>query len=161
MVTSCEWRTIGVADPEELAERVFARLDREADADLADLYREVDRVVFLAFEEYSDRLGLMEKFRNLGTPPPARPARLMLDALSKLNTRDRALLQRRHWDELDALELAESLRWPVEQAVARLGRAEARFLAKARRTRPELEPSAVPSLIASLKPGQHRRYPAR
>lgn len=161
VVTSCEWRTIGVAEPSELAERVFVQLERQPEADLADVYREVDRVVLLAFEEYSDRLGILEKFRNLGTPPPARGTRQLLDALSKLNTRDRALLQRRYWDELDALELAESLRWPIEQTVARLARAEAKFLAKARRVRPELEPSGVPAAIASAKPGEHRRWGRR
>jgi hypothetical protein len=161
VVTSCEWRTIGVADADDLAQRVLTRLERQPQADLADLYREVEKVVQLAFEEYSDRLGILEKFRNLGTAPPARPTRLMLDALSTLNTRDRALLQRRYWDELDALELAESLRWPVEQAVARLARAEAKFYAKARRKRPELDASEVPALIVSLKPGERRRYRSR
>lgn len=161
VVTSCEWRTIGMGDPSELAERVFVRLERAAEADLFDVYREIDKIVVLAYQDYSDRLGLLEKFRNMGTPPPARPARQLLDALSKLNTGDRALLQRRYWDELDALELAESLHWPVEQALARLGRAEARFLAKARRARPDLEPAGVPAAVASLKPGEHRRWGRR
>ena len=158
VVTSCEWRTIGVADPYELAERVFVQLERIPEADLFDVYREIDKIALLAFQEYADRLGMLEKLRNMGTPPPARPARLLLDALSKLNTGDRALLQRRYWDDLDALELAESLHWPVEQAMTRLARAEARFLAKARRGHPELEPSGVPEVVASLKPGEHWRW---
>lgn len=161
VVTSCEWRTIGVADPSELAERVFVQLERKPEADLFDLYREIDKIVVLAYREYSDRLGMLEKLRNMGTPPPVRPTRQLLDALSKLSTRERALLQRRYWDELDALELAESLRWPVEQTVSRLSQAEARFLAKARRGNPELEPAGVPAAIASLKPGENRRWSRR
>ena len=44
---------------------------------------------------------------------------------------------------------------------ARLARGEARFLAKARRGHPELEPSGVPDAVASLKPGEHRRWGRR
>jgi hypothetical protein len=157
VITTCEWRTIGVSDPIELADQVFSALDRVGEPDLHDIYRHVDRVVLHAYQSYSDGLGVLQKLRDLGTPGPARPVRTMLNALSKLNTNDRALLQRRYWDELDVLELAESLRWPVERTVARLSRAEARFFAHARRGDPGLTQAGVPAVVTSLKPGQHTR----
>ena len=160
VVTSCEWRTIGLADPDQLAEQVFAIVERQPDPDLHDLYRIIERVALEAFSRHADQTGLMARLASLGrgfdTPAELRN---MLTALSRLRQSDRELLQRRHWDSLDLRELAESLRTSPEQVRAQLTRAEERFLGKARRFDRELVSADVVTVVVSLKPGERRRYP--
>lgn len=161
VVTSCEWRTIGLADPQALADEVFAILERRPDSDLHDLYEAVERVAMAAFTRHADQVGLMERVVQLGRFRPPEEVRELLAALSRLRQADRDLLQRRHWDSLDLLELAESLKASPEQTRERLVRAEQRFLAKARRSSPALTHDDVPRLVCSIKPGEHSRYPRR
>ncbi len=160
VVTSCEWRTIGLADPDQLADQVFAIAERQPDPDLHDLYRIIERVALEAFARHADQTGLLARLASLGRGFDApEELRNMLAALSRLRQSDRDLLQRRHWDSLDLLELAESLRTSPDQARILLARAEERFLGKARRFNRELASTDVATVVISLKPGERRRYP--
>lgn len=161
VVTSCEWRTIGLADPQQLADQVFATLERQSEIDLHDLYEVLERVAVEAFSRYAERATTLDRLITFGRFKPAEEVRDMLAALSRLRQADRDLLQRRYWDSLDLLELAESFRTSPEQARARLVRAEERFLGKARRFDRGLTPAEIGRVVASLKPGEHTRYPAR
>ena len=49
VVTACEWRAMGLADPHQMAADVFAMLDERKDHTLRDLYQAIDKVVQAAY----------------------------------------------------------------------------------------------------------------
>ncbi len=161
VVTACEWRAMGVADPHEMAAQVFDLLDERRDHNLQDLYRAIDRVVFASYQHYSDGINLLQRLQlgtMLGRTAPRTPADEFLKALSNLRGRDRQLLQLRFWDELDETEAAEVLDISIEEVRRRLAKAGMRYLNKLLRSHPDLAISDVIDTIASIKPGIYRRY---
>ncbi|MGV8907352.1 MAG: sigma factor-like helix-turn-helix DNA-binding protein [Propionicimonas sp.] len=163
VVTACEWRAMGLADPHAMAADVFAALDERRDHDLKDLYRAIDKVVLSAYQHYSDKVSLIERLRLgtlLGGSGPRNPADDFLKALSNLRGKDRQLLQLRFWDELDEAEAAEVLGISIEQVRENLAKAGMRYLTKLSRTHPDLAISDVVDTIASIKPGIYRRFGA-
>ena len=163
VVTACEWRAMGLADPEKMAETVFGALHQRGDHDLRDLYRAIEGVVLSAYQDYSDKVSIIERLQLgslLGRPSPRTPADEFLRSLSNLRGKDRRLLQLRFWDELDEAEAAEVLGVSIEQVRESLAKAGMRYLAKLSRSHPDLAISDVVDTIASIKPGIHRRFGA-
>ena len=163
VVTACEWRAIGVADPFEMATKVFDSLDERRDHDLKDLYQSIDKIVMFAYQHYSDQFSIVERLRlgmTLGGSGRRNPADEFLKALSNLRTKDRQLLQLRFWDELDEAEAAEVLGLSIEQVRENLAKAGMRYLNRLSRSHPDLAISDVVDTIASIKPGLYRRFSA-
>jgi hypothetical protein len=164
VVTACEWRAMGLADPHEMAAEVFGLLDERRDQNLSNLYKAIDRVVLSSYQRYSDSINLIERLRlgaALGSrSAPKNPADEFLKALSSLSGRDRQLLQLRFWDELDETEAAQVLGVSIEVVRQRLARAGIRYLKRVSRSHPDLAISDVIDTIASIKPGIYRRYRA-
>jgi DNA-directed RNA polymerase specialized sigma24 family protein len=163
VVTACEWRAMGLADPHDMAAEAFGALDERRDHDLKDLYRAIDKVVMSAYQHYSDKISLVDRLRLgtlLGPSAHRNPADEFLKALSNLRGKDRQLLQLRFWDELDEVEAAEVLGISIEQVRANLARAGMRYLNRLSRSHPDLAISDVVDTIASIKPGIYRRFSA-
>jgi hypothetical protein len=161
VVTACEWRAMGLADPHEMAAQVFDLLDERRDHTLRDLYKAIDKVVVSAYQSYSDKISILERFQMgalLGRSGPKTPADAFVKALSKLRGKDRELLQLRFWDDLDEVEAADVLGVNIETVRQRLATAGTRYLNKLTRSHPDLAISDVVDTLASIKPGIYRRY---
>ncbi|MFT4108111.1 sigma factor-like helix-turn-helix DNA-binding protein [Propionicimonas sp.] len=162
VVAACEWRAVGVADPEDMAEEVFGQLDVHADHDLHDLYASIERVVLASYQRYAEQFSVLERLREgaaIIRPRRTRtPADDFLSALSRLRNADRELIQLRFWDELSDAEAAEVLRTTTETVRSRLARAGTRYLARLARTHPDLALTDVADTVRSIKPGVHRRF---
>lgn len=160
VVTACEWRAMGLADPHAMAEEVFSRLDPRKDHDLRDLYASIDKVVFASYQRYSDGMSVLDRLRGGAMVGRTKrtPADDFLAALSNLRQADRQLIQLRFWDELTEDEAAEALGLTREAARERLARAGTRYLSKLGRSHPDLAISDVEDTIRSIKPGIYRRF---
>lgn len=160
VVTACEWRAMGLADPEDMADEVFMLLDPRRDHNLRDLYSAIDKVVFASYQRYSDSMSVLDRLRGNAAIIGPRRARSddFLHALSNLRRADRELLQLRFWDDLDEEEAGEALGLSVEQIRERMVRAGTRYLAKLSRTHPDLTVGDIVDTLNSIKPGVHRRY---
>jgi RNA polymerase sigma-70 factor (ECF subfamily) len=161
VVTACEWRAMGLADPHEMAAEVFAMLDERRDHTIRDLYKAIDKVVLSAYRNYSDQISIVQRFQMgtlLGRPTPKTAADEFVKALSNLRGKDRELLQLRFWDDLDEAEAAEVLGVNIETVRAHLAKAGMRYLNKLSRSHPDLAISDVVDTLASIKPGIYRRY---
>ena len=163
VVTACEWRAMGLADPHQMAADAFGMLDQDRDHTLRDLYRAIDKVVLAAYQHYSDKVGLMERLRlgaSFGSSGPRLPDDAFLKALSNLRGKDRQLLQLRFWDDLDEAEAAEVLGTSIEATREHLAKAGMRYLSKLTRSHPDLAISDIIDTLSSIKPGIYRRYGA-
>lgn len=160
VVTACEWRAMGLADPDDMADEVFSRLDPRRDHTLRDLYAAIDKVVFASYQRYSDSISVLDRLRGGAVLVGPRRSRSddFLQALSNLRRADRELLQLRFWDDLDEDEAAEALGLTVEQIRERMVRAGTRYLAKLSRSHPDLTVGDIVDTLNSIKPGTHRRY---
>lgn len=165
-VASCEWRAIGIADPDAMANECFGILDPTKEQGLRHLFAAIDKVVTASYQRYAATQSLLDKLRSGATlTGPARgkrsPADDFLDALSRLKQSDRSLLQFQFWDELNDAEMAQVLRLGEAEIRDRLATAGVRYLAKLARTHPEVALSDVGDAVRSIKPGIHSRYPSR
>lgn len=163
VVTACEWRAMGLADPHQMAADAFAMLDEHRDHTLRDLYRAIDKVVLAAYQNYSDKISIMDRLRMgaaFGSRGPRNPADEFLKALSNLRGKDRQLLQLRFWDDLDEAEAADVLGTSIEAVREHLARAGMRYLSKLTRSHPDLAISDIIDTLSSIKPGIYRRYGA-
>ena len=160
VVAACEWRAMGLADPHDMADEVFSRLDPRREHDLRDLYSSIDKVVFASYQRYSDSISVLDRLRGGATIVGPRRSRSddFLHALSNLRRADRELLQLRFWDDLDEDEAAEVLGLTVEQVRERMVRAGTRYLAKLSRSHPDLTVGDIVDTLNSIKPGVYRRY---
>ena len=163
VVTACEWRAMGLADPHQMAADAFAALDERRDHSLRDLYHAIDTVVLAAYQNYSNNISIVDRFRLgaiLSPPGPRNPADEFLKALSNLRGKDRRLLQLRFWDDLDEAEAAEVLGTSIEATREHLAKAGTRYLSKLTRSHPDLSISDIIDTLSSIKPGIYRRYGA-
>ena len=160
VVTACEWRAMGLAEPDAMADEVFARLDPRKDHTLKDLYKAIEAVVFASYQRFSDGMSVLDRLRVGATMsrPRRNPADDFLVALSNLRQRDRELIQLRFWDDLDDDEAAEVVGSTREAVRERLAHAGTRYLSKLSRTHPDLAISDIEDTIRSTKPGVHRRF---
>ena len=161
VVTACEWRAMGLADPHQMAADAFAMLDERRDHNLRDLYRAIDKVVLDAYRNFSNKTSIMDRLRvgaMFGSPSPRNPADEFLKALSNLRGKDRQLLQLRFWDDLDEAEAAEVLGTSIEATREHLAKAGMRYLSKLTRSHPDLAISDIIDTLSSIKPGVYRRY---
>lgn len=160
VVTACEWRAMGLAEPDAMADEVFSRLDPRRDHTLRDLYAAIDKVVFASYQRYSDSISVLDRLRGGAVLVGPKRSRSddFLQALSNLRRADRELLQLRFWDDLDEDEAAEALGLTVEQIRERMVRAGTRYLAKLSRSHPDLTVGDIVDTLNSIKPGTHRRY---
>jgi DNA-directed RNA polymerase specialized sigma24 family protein len=146
-----------------MAADTFALLDERRDHTLRDLYRAIDKVVLDAYQNYSDKMSIMERLRMgaaFGSPGRRNPADEFLKALSNLRGKDRQLLQLRFWDDLDEAEAADVLGTSIEAVREHLAKAGMRYLGKLTRTHPDLAISDIIDTLSSIKPGIYRRYGA-
>lgn len=162
VVTACEWRAMGLAEPKEMAAEVFSKLAPEDDLDLRSLYKAIDEVVFLAYQRHTGQFSVLDRLRASGGPirPKGPPSdeEVYRTALSNLRTADKDLLQLHFWDELDDTETALVLRFDESELPERMARAGTRFLAKVNRKRPGVAISDVAGILRDLKPGLHHRF---
>jgi hypothetical protein len=158
-VTACEWRAIGLADPDRMADEAFDQLLSESDPTLADLYDAIDRVVQLTYERHAAQLSIIERLSSNMTfeRTSRRDPNVLLDILSQLRNKHREVLQLRYWDGLSDAEASEVLRIDPAKLLERRAKAEGKFLSRVRKNHPEVIAPDVPELVASIKPGQHRR----
>jgi DNA-directed RNA polymerase specialized sigma24 family protein len=157
-VTACEWRAFELADPEQMADAVFDRLLANPDPNLADFYAAVDEVVRLTFARHAAQTSVLARLgSNLALTGHRTSSDEFLQALSQLRTRNRLLLQLRHWDGLSEAEAAEALELGLAEFAERQAKAEARFIARVTKRHPELMHEDVGELVASAKPGRHTR----
>lgn len=163
VVTACEWRAMGLADPHDMAAEVFNRLDERSDHGLRDLYKSIEKVVIVSFQRHAERTNLMDRLRGgvFIDRPPRTPGDAFLKALSNLRGRDREILQLRFWDELTDAEAAEVTGLSVEQVRERLATAGTRYLSKLTGTNPDLNLSDIADTLRSIKPGIYGRYGMR
>lgn len=151
-----------LADPNTMADEVFAILPNRDDHDLRGLYQAIDKVVFLAYQRHTEQFSILDRLRSSGGAPrpkgPPSDEEVYRTALSNLRTVDRDLIQLRFWDELDDAELAVVLRIAESEIPQRLAQAGTRFLAKINRKRPAVAISEVEAILRELKPGEHRRF---
>ncbi len=161
VVTACEWRAMGLAEPEAMADEVFGRLDPRKDHSLRDLYASIGKVVFASYQRYAGASSVLDRLRGgaLIAPRPRRsPSDDFLAALSNLREHDRELIQLRFWDELSDEEAAEALGLTRDAVRERLAKAGTRYLSKLGRSHPDLAISDIEDTIRSIKPGIHRRF---
>lgn len=161
VVVACEWRAMGLADPEAMADEVFTQLGRGSCRDLRDVYREIDRVVMASFRRHAEQANPLDRLRDWETlliPPKRAPLSDALKALSSLHGRDRELLQLRFWDGLTDDEAAEVLGITSDVVRKREASAGDRFLAKLARRHPGAAPRDVAGVLTSIKPGVRRRW---
>ncbi|MFZ0530898.1 MAG: sigma factor-like helix-turn-helix DNA-binding protein [Propionicimonas sp.] len=163
VVTACEWRAMGLADPHDMADLVFGHLDQRKDHDLRGLYKEIDQVVLLTYKQQAERTNLIDHLRSgaFGEPPRRTAGDDFLKALSNLRDRDRRLLQYRFWDELTDDETAEVIGVGVEQVRDRLATAGTRYLAKLAGKHPDLNLADIAESLRGIKPGIYGRYGMR
>lgn len=163
VVTACEWRAMGLADPHAMAAEVFDRLDERKSHGLRDLYSSIEKVVFVSFQRHAEQINLMERLRNGAfIERPTHTANdSYLKALSNLRGRDRELLQYRFWDELTDEETAEVTGQSVERVRENLATAGTRYLAKLAKTQPDLNISDIADTLRGIKPGIYGRYGMR
>ncbi len=163
VVPACEWRAMGLADPHDMAEEVFARLDSSSGHSLKDLYASIDKVVLATYQRYAGATSVLDKLRSgmvlVGPRSKRTPADDFLEALSNLRGADRNLIQLRFWDDLDDAEAGEVLGLNVEGVRERLARAGTRYLGKLSRSHPDLALTDVEDTVRSIKPGVYRRFP--
>lgn len=163
VVTACEWRAIGLADPHDMAAEVFLRLDERKRHDLRSLYRAINQVVLAVYQRHSDSVSVLDRLRT-GVAID-RPTHTLADdalrALSNLRGRDHDLLQYRFWDELTDEETAEVTGWPVDKVRSLLAAAGTRYLAKLSGKHPDLNLTEVPQVLRDLKPGIYGRHGMR
>lgn len=160
VIVACEWRAMGLADPEAMADEVFARLGRASSRDLRDVYREIDRVVMASFRRHAEQVNPLDRLRDWDTllaPPKRAPTNPVLKALSNLRARDREVLQLRFWDGLTEDEAAEVLGTTSEAVRRRVASAGDRLLARLSRSHPGASPGDIADVLASIKPGVRHR----
>jgi len=161
VVAACEWRAMGLAEPEYMADEVFARLDPRSDHTLRDLYVAIDKVVLATYQRYAGASSILDHLRAGATLSPRakrNPSDDFLAALSSLREQDRRLIQLRFWDDLDDDEAAEALGISRDAVRERLARAGTKYLAKLGRSHPDLAISDIEDTLRSIKPGVHRRF---
>lgn len=165
VVAACEWRAVGVADPREMADDVFARLDPARDHTIRDLYPAINDVVATAYRRFASGVSVLDRLRSgssfSGRRGERTPSDVYLDALSTLRHGDRQILQLRYWDALTDAETAEVLGLSADAEHDRLATAAARFHAKVTKAHPNLAGAHAGSLVAGIKPGEYHRYPPR
>jgi hypothetical protein len=159
-VVACEWRAFELVDPEEMADAVFAQLERKP-LTLKQLYLAIHKVVDAAYRHASGDKSILDVFR---TPlaGPKKSERTLVDvgreAMSQLRMKELDVLQGVHWDELSIEELEEL---HGADAAVLLVRASDKFrdrLAKRLAKYPELGGVEDPiAFFKSLKAGSHRR----
>lgn len=140
----------GYAAANEVFEIAWRRIDDvpEGDAARAWLFTVARRVVYRYWRGASRFRRLVRRMAAVDPPPPApeevvvRQAELegVLEALERMNPRDRELLQLAAWEELPHSEIAESLGCSVAAVDQRLHRAKGKLAAEYDRVmhRPEL-----------------------
>ena len=153
--TTCEWRAFGVADPDDMADRVFERLARKPEPPtLVRFYQEVEVVVDQAYRTSAGQNTIVDMLRAQipAKRAPKTADSVARDAMRALRHRDLVILQQAYWDDLTPDELAEVQRTDAATALARLTEAAARF---GRRLAPtEDDPVTV---MRRIKPGTRRR----
>jgi len=157
-VVTCEWRAYGVADPEALADAVFAQLRARREApDLRRFYRAVETVVDRAYRDAAGQRSLLEGLVAGSTVLLRRGPRTDDDvaraALVSLPAREVDLLRQAHWDELTPEEMAEINGRDAATQRDRAAQALRDFAAKL----PAALAADPAATMRALHPGTHRR----
>ena len=158
-VTTCEWRAFEVADPETLADRVFAALrSRRGAPTLKSFYKVVEDVVAKAYMEASSQTPLIEGIMRgqlspfMNRRPKTDQARARA-ALAALRAREVDVLRQAVWDCLTPQEMAEVNGGTPQAQTTRVDNALRRYASKL-----PAESGADPrAVLEELHPGTHRR----
>jgi len=158
VVTTCEWRAYELADPDAMADRVFARLAKAPGKSyLRQLFKFVDDVTADVYADTARRRPIWEGFAGTrsgvikGSGDPAiDKARA---ALTSLPARDVELLRQAYWDTLTFDEMAEVNGATAAVQQAKLDAALIKYKAKLPASQAD-DPVAALRLI---KPGTHWR----
>jgi DNA-directed RNA polymerase specialized sigma24 family protein len=160
VVAGCEWRAFELSDPEQMADRVFARMANRP-ATLRELYSALQHVVDDVYRRAASQKPILAVFQgpiiSVRKEQEKTFADLAGDALRQLPTRETAILQEAYWDELDIAEIAELRGWTAERVEDQLAKARAGFQHRLARKGPTAETSELAGIISDLKPGTHRR----
>jgi len=160
VVTTCEWRAFQLADPEVMADRVFAKLAKSPGKNyLHQLYKYVDDVTAEAYTETARSRPIWEAFagtrsgviKGSGDPSIDR-ARA---ALTGLSIRDVELLRQAYWDTLTLAEMAAVNGGSEATQQVRLDGALAKFKSKL----PDSQADDPVAALRLIKPGSHWRSP--
>lgn len=154
VVAGCEWRAIGIEQPEVMAEMVFAGLDPRKPG-LHRLFREIDKVVALAYRAEASHRSSLDVLRQMATVQQGPAVPVALATLSTLREADRRILQLAYWDDLEPLEISEVLGVDLVAVFQRLTRAMERLTAKL--ARKGIAADDVEQAVRDAKPGSHHR----
>ncbi len=159
-VVTCEWRAFGVADPEDLASRVFTQMRmRRRPPTLAAFYKAVEEVVAVAYREASAQNSFLEgmlrgQLRGFGKRQEKTDDELARAALSGLRAREVNWLRQAFWDELTPDEMAEVNGGTPEAQTKRVDETLCRFGARL----PEHLADDPRAAMIQIHPGEHRRH---
>ena len=161
IVTTCEWRAFGLADPEIMADRVFARAAKATGKSyLRQIYKIVDDVTVEVYSDVAQHRPIWDSFagtrsgviKGTGDPAIDKPRA----ALASLSGRDVELLRQAFWDTLTLDEMADVNGSTAAIQQTRLNAALAHFKAKL----PAAQASDPVAALRLIKPGTHWRHPA-
>ncbi|MDR1238199.1 MAG: hypothetical protein LBK28_08150 [Propionibacteriaceae bacterium] len=159
-VAGCEWRAFGLVDPEQMADRVFARMANRP-VTLKELYKAIQYVVDDGYRRAASQKPILSVFQGPLVSSRKQPEKtfedLAGDALRQLPSRETILLQEAYWDELDITEITELYGYPVAKAEEQLAKARINFQRRLARKGPTVETSEIPTILRQIKPGTHRR----
>jgi len=158
VVTTCEWRAFELADPEAMADRVFARLAKvPGKGYLRQLFKVVDDVTAETYSDSARGRPFWEGFAGtsrgvirVSGDPVIDKARA---ALTSLPGRDVELLRQAYWDTLTFEEMAEVNGTTAAIQQAKLDSALAKFKAKL----PASQADDPVAALRRIKPGTHWR----
>jgi hypothetical protein len=160
VVAGCEWRAFELVDPEQMADRVFARMANRP-LTLKELYKAIQYVVDDVYRRAASQKPILSVFQGPLVSSRKQPEQtfedLASDALRQLSTRDTTLLQEAYWDELDLPEIVELYGYPPEKAEEQLAKARTNFQRRLARKGPTIETSEIPTTLRQIKPGPHHR----
>ncbi len=154
VVAGCEWRAMGIEDPEVMAEMVFSALDPRKPG-LNRLFREIDKVVAIAYRKEASQRSSLDALRQMATVHQDSSLPDALVTLSTLREADRRILQLAYWDDLEPLEISEVLGVDLVDVFQRLARATSRLTPKL--ARKGVAADDVEQAIRDAKPGRHHR----
>ncbi len=101
VVAGCEWRAFELADPELMADQVFARLAKKR-LTLKGLFKALEAEVADAYRSAASKKPIMAVFTGSGTLKQKQSEKTfadqVLDTLCGLPGRETTLLQSAYWD---------------------------------------------------------------
>jgi len=159
VVTTCEWRAFGLADPNDMADLVFERVAKTPGKSfLRQVYKFVDDVTSEVYADVAKRRPIWDGFAGTHSGVLKGSGDPTIDqtraALTSLSGRDVELLRQAYWDTLTLDEMAEVNGSPPAVQQTKLNLALTRFQVKL----PASLAGDPVSALRLIKPGTHWRH---